>query len=193
MKAIERNEILAIGPYEEIREAFRTRIIQEKKRRRLQLGDRITMVFETHDSVLLQIQEMLRTERITREAAIVHEIETYQDMVPKRAELSATAMIEIDDKAVREQFLEAAMGLTREIFLEVNGEHCAAVARAEPTERLSAVLYLKFPMSETAWSAIGAKGVTPNVRIVARHPAYKAEHVLSASMLAALREDADEA
>jgi len=49
----------------------------EKKGRRVALGPNATCVFENRDTALMQIQEMLRTERITRPAAIDHEIETY--------------------------------------------------------------------------------------------------------------------
>ena len=56
------------------------------------------MVFENHDTVLLQIQEMLRTERITAEAGILHELETYNELVPGPGELSATLFVEIADR-----------------------------------------------------------------------------------------------
>src|SRR5215469_6484695 len=111
MKPIERGEVLGLADYETIRPHFRARVIEEKKRRRLSVGPRATALFENRDTVLLQIQEMLRTERITREAAILHEIETYNDFIPNDDELSCTLMIEIDDKDERERFLESARGL----------------------------------------------------------------------------------
>ena len=104
MALVERSEILKLGDYEGIRDQFRARVIAEKKARRVHLGDKISAVFENHDTVLLQIQEMLRTERITKEPAILHEIETYNQLVPKKDELSLTAMVEIDDRATREKF-----------------------------------------------------------------------------------------
>lgn len=87
MKPIERGEVLGIAEYEKIREHFRERVIGEKKLRRVQLGPKATALFENRDTVLLQIQEMLRTERITREAAILHEIETYNQLLPGNDEL----------------------------------------------------------------------------------------------------------
>jgi Protein of unknown function (DUF3501) len=56
MKRVERNELLGLGPYEEIRERFRSRMMEQKARRRLDLGPHMSMVFENHDTVLLQIQ-----------------------------------------------------------------------------------------------------------------------------------------
>src|SRR5262245_2072838 len=99
MKPIERGEVLGLAEYESIRDRFRARVIEEKKARRVALGPNATCVFENRDTALMQIQEMLRTERITREAAILHEIETYNQLVPGDHELSATVLIEIDDKA----------------------------------------------------------------------------------------------
>src|SRR5580698_3570906 len=99
MKPIDREEILPLAEYERVREPFRSRIIAEKKRRRIQVGPKATAVFENRDTVLLQIQEMLRTERITRPAAVAHEIETYNEMIPGPDELSCTVMIEIIEKA----------------------------------------------------------------------------------------------
>src|SRR5690349_291735 len=65
MKPVERTEILDLGSYERVREHFQRRVIAEKRARRVALGPNMTVLFENHDTVLLQIQEMLRTERIT--------------------------------------------------------------------------------------------------------------------------------
>src|SRR5579872_7468158 len=88
MKRIDPGEILGLAPYEQVRDKFRARVIAEKKARRVQLGPVVSLLFENHDTVLLQIQEMLRTERITRPAAIQHEIDTYNELVPGPNELS---------------------------------------------------------------------------------------------------------
>src|SRR5450432_3314744 len=108
MKTVERSELLGLADYETIRPQFRARVIEEKKQRRIAIGPRATALFENHDTVLLQIQEMLRTERITREASIQHEIDTYNEFIPGAGEVSCTIMIEIDDKTERDTFLVAA-------------------------------------------------------------------------------------
>ena len=116
MKRIERSEILPLGDYETIRPRFRARVIEEKKHRRVHVGPRVTALFENRDSVLLQIQEMLRTERITREGAIQHEIDTYNELIPPDGALSCTMLIEIDDKDERERFLVEAKGLENAVL-----------------------------------------------------------------------------
>ena len=126
MRAIERSEILGLGDYEMIRPHFRARVIAEKKPRRVELGEHIAAVFENRDSVLLQIQEMLRTERITAEPAILHEISTYNELVPGPRQLSVTMFVQIPDRALRDRLLVEWAGLEDALAVEVEGERFAA-------------------------------------------------------------------
>ena len=156
MKPIQRNEVLGIAEYEPIRERFRARVIEEKKRRRVALGPKASCVFENRDTVLLQIQEMLRTERITREAAVQHEIDTYNELVPQDDEVSITLMIEIPDTAERDDFLAKAAGLERHISLVVGGDRLPALwdKTRELEGRTSAVHYLKFKLTPRARASL---------------------------------------
>jgi len=186
MKPIERGEILSLADYETIRPRFRTRVIEEKKRRRVKLGPMASVLFENRDSVLMQIQEMLRTERITREAAIKHEIDTYNEFIPGDRELSITVMLEIDDKDEREKFLVDARGIESAFAVVVGSER--AQGRTTPDrilpDRASAVIYLKFALSEGAMKAF-ASGAALEVH----HAAYKAKVDLPREVIAALVED----
>jgi hypothetical protein len=186
MKPIERGEVLALADYETIRPRFRARVIDEKKRRRVSLGPRATVLFENRDSVLLQIQEMLRTERITREAAIAHELETYNEFIPGERELSCTVMLEIADKDEREKFLLDARGIESAFSIVVAGER--AMGRTTPDrilpDRASAVIYLKFTLSERAM-----KGFASGPSLEVDHAAYQAKLDLPREVIAALLED----
>jgi hypothetical protein len=197
MKPIERGEVLGLADYETIRDQFRTRIIAEKKARRVSLGPNASCVFENRDTALLQIQEMLRTERITREGAILHEIETYNQLVPGEHELSATVLIEIDEKSERETFLFEAKGLDRAFALVVDGTRCPGKhdeARESP-DRTTAVHYLKFPLEAAAERALRdvlGKTKKPGdvtVELVVEHPRYSAKTTLPASLVQSLAED----
>lgn len=191
VQPVERNEILNIGEYETIREPFRARVIAEKKARRVAFGPFATAVFENHDTVLMQIQEMIRTERITREGAILHEIETYNQLIPGASELSATVMLEIDDRDAREIFLNAAAGIHEHIAIEVDGERSPATwdDRLVIPGRASAVLYLKFSLSSAALEKV--KAGTAKLVLVADHPAYQARAELPPAALKSLAEDLD--
>ena len=189
MQPVQREEVLSIGEYEKIRPQFRARIIQEKKARRVQLSDILSAVFENRDTALLQIQEMLRTERITSETSILHEIETYNDLVPGPAQLKLTLFVEISDAAERERMLERLAGLEDNVALEVRGERFAAQAKDRAVEgykRTTAVHYFTFQLSDAAVSAL-LEGAGANLLVT--HPEHTAQVVLSAETLRALRED----
>ena len=59
----------------------------------------LSFVFENRDTVLFQIQEMCRAERIVDDARVQEEIDVYNALLPRPGELSATMFIEIEDKA----------------------------------------------------------------------------------------------
>ncbi len=191
MHAVDRSEILPIGEYELVRDHFRARVIDEKRRRRLRVADRVSVVFENHDTALLQIQEMLRTERITREGAILHELETYNELVPGDNEVSATVMIEIDDKPEREVFLVRAKGLEAKVSLVIDGERY--LGRTTPdrllVDRASAVIYLKFALSPHAVSALRDKTKEHAVEIRFDHETFTAVAPLPRAVVASLAED----
>jgi len=148
MKRVERGELLGLAEYEQIRERFRARIIAEKRDRRVIVGDEVSVVFENHDTALYQIQEMLRTERISSEPAVKHELDTYNELVPDVDELSATMFVEIADAVVRERRLVELAGLEKSIALEVLGIIIRArnETRGVLPDRTTAVHYIKFPL-----------------------------------------------
>jgi hypothetical protein len=194
MKPIDRSEILGLADYEAIRERFRGRVIAEKKLRRVPLGPNASALFENRDTVLLQIQEMLRTERITRSAAIQHEIDTYNEHIPGDDELSCTLMIEIEDHAQREAFLRGAVGFEQHVWLVAGGQRVPAhgPARGESSERTTAVHYLKFRLPEEIAAALQGTSATRaalKFTLEVDHPTYSARAALTLETLASLGED----
>jgi hypothetical protein len=81
-------EILPFQQYEILRPRLRPLFIAEKDRRRLAVGDHMTLLFENGQTVWYQVEEMLRAEKISDEAAIRHEIDTYNELLPKLGELA---------------------------------------------------------------------------------------------------------
>ena len=193
MKKVERNELLGLAEYEQIRPQFLARIIGDKKERRVIVSDEISVVFENHDTALFQIQEMLRTERITKEAGILHEIETYNDLVPGDAELSATMFVEIADTATRERRLVELAGLEGKIALEVLGTKIAArnETRGVLPDRTTAVHYIKFQLGEglAARLAAPAKQGDGAMLFVLEHPKLSVRKEIPAATVRSLTED----
>ncbi len=111
MKPITPQELLSAADYEDQRTEIRRRIIDLKKRRRITAGDSITLVFENRETVLFQIQEMLRTERIFAPEKIQEECDVYNALLPNVHELSATLYIEITDPEKIQERLDALQGI----------------------------------------------------------------------------------
>jgi hypothetical protein len=178
-----------LGAYEQIRDRFRARIIAEKKNRRFDVGDEMSVVFENHDTVLFQVQEMLRTERITSPTGIAHEIETYNDLVADADELSATLFVEIPEKDTRDRRLVELAGLEGALALDVGGAVIPATydERSVLPDRTLAVHYLKFPLgvgSAGRWEA-----ARDGVAFLVRHPRLALRVPLPPAVFAALAED----
>jgi hypothetical protein len=196
MKPIERGEVLGLAEYEQVRERFRARVIAEKKLRRMGIGPKASAVFENRDTVLLQIQEMLRTERITRPGAVDHEIATYNELLPGRDELSCTLMIEIPDKVERDAFLAAAAGLEKHVWLVVEGQRIAARSidrGGAAADRTTAVHYLKFQLTpalaETLRRAAQGDATITHLELVVDHSVYSERAVFPAETMLQLGQD----
>jgi hypothetical protein len=196
MKKIELSCIKNILEYERQREGFRDRIIQIKKDRRIGVGDLITFVFENRDTVLFQIQEMVRAERIVDPAKIQEEIDVYNELLPGEDELSATLFIEIIDSSEIKPTLQRLLGLTRPgiVRLEIGNKYridgrIEGGREEEAAARLSAVQYVKFHVGREA-SETFSRTDEP-VFIVIDHPNYKARARVGESLRASLRSDLD--
>lgn len=190
MLKVTRSEILSIAEYELIRPHFRARVIAEKVPRRVIVGDYISVLFENHDSVLLQIQEMLRTERITSESAIAHEIETYNDLIAGPDQLSFTLFVEIPERETRERMLTELAGLETAVAIEVDGERFAAtqdLPEAHLPTRTTAVHYFKVQLSSAAAQRLRERRAEVALRV--DHPRLVLRHGLDAATQAALAAD----
>jgi hypothetical protein len=158
MKPVRREEIVDYVTYEDMRNDFRRQAMQAKSLRRIHIGEDLTLLFENRLTVRYQIQEMLRSERIVREADIMHEVNTYNELLGKDGELGCTLLIEIEDAAARNQKLRQWWALPEKIYLLLeNGKRVAATfdERQRGDGRLSSVQYLKFDTHGQAPIAAG--------------------------------------
>lgn len=181
MKAVTREEIIDYVTYEEGRDKFRDKVLEAKLPRRVHVGDYLTLLFENHLTVQYQIQEMIRAERIVKEADIRHEIDTYNELLGAVGELGCTMLIEIDDPEVRNVRLREWWELPKKIYVTLeDGSRVWATfdERQRGGDRVSSVQFLKF----------NTKGEIP-VAIGVDLPELQVESQLTAEQRAALRED----
>ena len=185
-RPVERSEIVDYQTYAELRPDIREAVLKEKETRRIHVGPHLTFLFETHATMRYQIQEMMRAERIVKEAEILHEIETYNEVLGGPGELGCTLLVELDDPEARATKLAAWLELPKTLYAKL-----ADGTRIRPTyderqvgeERVSSVQYLKFAVGDRAPVAIGCDHADPEVH----H-----ETELTEDQVTALQKDLDE-
>lgn len=168
-------DLMPISDYELIRKDKKQEAIARKALTRISVGPNATMLFETWDSMWLQIQEMLRIEK-GGEAQIADELAAYDPMVPKGSELTATLLFEVADPVRRDAFLRTIGGVEDHVSLQVAGHVIRArpegdVERTRESDgKASAVHFFHFdftPEALTAW-----KSGEGSAMAVIDHPAY---------------------
>jgi hypothetical protein len=187
-------DVLDLRAYERVREDFRARVMERKRRRRVALGPIMTLMFESVDTVRFQVQEMARVEKILSDEGIQVELDIYNRLLPQVGELSATLFIELTtDDALRE-WLPKLVGIERALGIAIGDEvvastpeeaHAAALVRETVTP---AVHYVRFGLTSAQVEAFAGPA---EVALVATHPAYQ-EHaplsdVVRAELLGDLR------
>jgi hypothetical protein len=156
--AVRPSEILVGADYEVERPNLRARVMQEKSRRRIHLGDHLTFLFETPLTIRYQVQEMLRVEKRSSPEDIEHEVRTYNELLGGPGELGATLLIEIADPAERDHKLSAWLDLPANLYLELEDGRRVTPRydeRQVGDDRLSSVQYLVFPCGNADPVAIG--------------------------------------
>ena len=193
MKKLRRSEILDLVEYEKARDQFLAKTIELKKLRRVGVGNLLTFIFENRDTVRFQVQEMLRAERAVDEDAIAHEIQVYNQLIPGKAELSATLMIEITESEQIRPTLDRLAGIDEFVCLDLGEIQVRASfdPRQFEEDRISAVQYLRFRLGDEGCAAFLAPANRVQLRV--SHPEYDAEIELEgdvrASLAADLRDD----
>ena len=190
MKKISLDDIKGLAAYEKIRDDFRQSIIELKKKRRVPVGDKVTLVFENRDTVIFQIQEMLRAERITDLDKVRDEIETYNSLIPEPGELSATLLLEIEVQVnLREELLKF-LGVDEAVFLKVGSQDTVRAQFEEGRSRedkISAVQYVRFPVGKELSKSFTDK--ENEIKLCSDHPNYRAEADLGPETRQSLAED----
>ncbi len=195
MQKIELKDIRNIAEYEKVREAMRADIIALKKNRRLQVGPNLSLVFENRETVLFQIHEMVRAERLVDERKIQDEIDAYANLIPGPGELSATLFVEIPGIAEmpHDQAIAAVnyfQGFDEGgISLEAGSARSVAVFEAgfSSDEKMAAVQYLKFRADGFMAAALGDPEIPARLR--AGNGRYRAEALLPLGLRAQILED----
>jgi len=192
-RRLTREDLLPIAEYARIRKERRMALVEQKRRRRVEVGPVATFHFENYDSMWLQVQEMLYIEK-GGESQIEEELAAYNPLIPRGDELVATVMFEIDDPARRKAFLDRIGGIEETAFLSFAGETVQGVPEADVDRtsaegKASSVQFIHFPFTREQISKFRRPGT--EVTLGFRHPAYAHMAVLPETVREALAQDFD--
>ena len=177
MMALTQQDLLSHAEYEKNRASFRQHIIALKKRRRIAVGELVTLIFENRETVLFQIQEMIRTERIFDSDKIQEEIDVYNSLLPDTNELSATLFIEITDSERIQDLLDSFQELDRPgtVTIQTTDQHIEANFEAghSKEDKISAVHFVRFKTTEPFRQQLRQSDIP--CHLVISHPHYQAK------------------
>ena len=190
MEKISIGNLRNLHEYELARPEFRRRIIEAKARRRVSVGPLVTLVFENRDTVLFQIQEMLRAERIVEPSKVQDEIDVYNSLLPEAGEIAATLFIEVTEESRVKPILDSFIGLDegRSLWMEIGGDRYFATFEAGHgrEDKISAVHYIRFPLGPAGTSALAR---SRRARIVLSHGENRGDAELSPETVSELLSD----
>ena len=151
-KEIQKEDIMALDIYTKQRRELRKNIVEFKKYRRISLGPYATFYFESYETMLAQVQEMLYIEK-GGEEQLKDELNAYNPLIPNGKELIATLMFEIDNPVSRAAFLGKVGGIEEKVFMTVDGEVVKAVPEADVDRtsaegKASSVQFIHFKFNE---------------------------------------------
>ena len=151
-REILKEDIMPLDVYTKNRKELRKNIVNFKKDRRIALGPYATFYFESYETMLAQVQEMLYIEKGGDEQ-LKDELIAYNPLIPNGKELTATLMFEIDNPVSRSAFLSKVGGIEEKVFIKIDGEIIKAkpeedVDRTSAEGKASSVQFIHFKLTD---------------------------------------------
>ena len=151
-REIQKEDIMPLDVYTKNRKELKKNIVDLKKDRRIALGPYATFYFESYETMLAQVHEMLYIEKGGNEQ-LKDELIAYNPLIPNGKELTATLMFEIDNPVSRSTFLGKVGGIEDKVFMKVNGEEIKAhpeddVDRTSANGKASSVQFIHFKFND---------------------------------------------
>ncbi len=190
-KEIVKEDIMPLDVYTKNRKELRKSIVSFKKDRRIALGPYATFYFESYETMLAQVQEMLYIEKGGDEQ-LKDELTAYNPLIPNGKELTATLMFEIDNPISRAAFLSKVGGIEEKVFIKINGETIKAIPeedvdRTSAEGKASSVQFIHFTFDDEQIQKFKSNGA--EVEIGIDHKEYSHTTKLNAANLSSLSAD----
>lgn len=190
-RQITREDIIPDAEFAAQRKARRAELLPIKQLRRVALGPYCTFYFESFQTMLFQVQEMLLIEK-GGEAQVQDELDAYNPLIPQGSELTATVMFEIEDEVRRDLILRRLGGVEEHFFLRVGPDRIAGVQegdieRTRDDGKTSSVHFLHFPLTEAQKTAF--KDPAVEAVVGCDHELYAHMAILGPAVRAELAKD----
>ena len=190
-KVILKEDIMPLDVYIKNRKELRKNIVNFKKDRRIALGPYATFYFESYETMLAQVQEMLYIEK-GGDKQLKDELIAYNPLIPNGKELTATLMFEIDNPISRAAFLGKVGGIEEMVFMKINGETIKAIPeedvdRTSAEGKASSVQFIHFNFTDEQIQKFKSSDV--NIELGMDHKEYSHTTKLSKENIASLSED----
>ena len=190
-REIQKSDIMPLDAYIKDRKELRKNIVNFKKNRRVALGPYATFYFESYETMLAQVQEMLYIEKGGDEQ-LHDELIAYNPLIPNGKELTATLMFEIDNPISRATFLGKVGGIEEMVFMKLNGETIKAVPeedvdRTSAEGKASSVQFIHFNFTDEQIQKFKSNDV--NIELGMDHKEYSHTTKLSKENIASLSSD----
>ncbi len=187
---IQASDVLALDEYRARRKEIKAAVLAHKKPRRVEIGPVACCYFESYQTMLYQVQEMLYIEQ-GGEEQLADELAAYNPMIPNGRELTCTVMFEIDEPVRRANFLARLGGVEETMFLrfadhELIGQPEEDVDRSTADGKASSVQFIHFAFTAQQIRDFIA---ADQVIIGFSHPQYAHMVVLQTETVGALAED----
>ena len=190
-REILKEDIMPLDVYTKNRKELRKNIVNLKKDRRIALGPYATFYFESYETMLAQVQEMLYIEKGGDEQ-LKDELVAYNPLIPNGKELTATLMFEIDNPVSRAAFLSKAGGIEEKVFIKIDGQSIKAIPeedvdRTSAEGKASSVQFIHFKLNDEQIEKFKLDSV--EVEIGIDHKEYSHTTKLSSANLSSLVAD----
>ena len=190
-REILKEDIMPLDVYTKNRKELRKNIVNFKKDRRIALGPYATFYFESYETMLAQVQEMLYIEKGGDEQ-LKDELVAYNPLIPNGKELTATLMFEIDNPVSRAAFLSKVGGIEGKVFIKIDGQTIKAIPeedvdRTSAEGKASSVQFIHFKLNDEQIEKFKSDGV--EVEIGIDHKEYSHTTKLSSANLSSLAAD----
>ena len=190
-KQIEKEDLIHSDIYSKNRKQIRKDLVEFKKDRRIALGPYATFYFESFETMVAQIQEMLHIEKGGDEQ-LKDELTAYNPLVPNGKELTATLMFEIDNPLSRGAFLGKVGGIEGKIFMKIDNEEVKAVPEADVDRtsaegKASSVQFIHFEFNDNQITKFKSGDVSVEIGI--DHKEYSHTTKLSENTIKSLAAD----